>query len=70
MNPDITKVNILVVTTEFFYINTYFIPLSTIEIILYGYIALKLLFNLIYFKYFNTVKWDTFQMKLKVVLLL
>lgn len=26
MNPDTTKVNILVVTTEFFYINTYLPP--------------------------------------------
>lgn len=57
------------VTTEFFYISISFIPLPTIEIILYGCIALQLPFNVIYFKYFNIVKLDTFQMQLKVVLL-
>lgn len=47
MNPDTTKINILVVTTEFF--TSVLISLPTIEV--YGYIALQLLFNVIYFKY-------------------
>lgn len=65
MNPDNYKVNILAVTTEFFCIYIYFIPFSAIGIIVYGCIALILLLNIIYFKYFNILKWDVFQMKLK-----
>lgn len=41
-NQEIIKVNILVVTTEFFYINIYFILLPASKIILYGCIETSL----------------------------